>query len=136
MEPGENPKRQLGVVSRRRRVAREERDAAPLRGNNAERETIEHLMTEGWAVYTRGWPDLLVHRGGRIMAIEVKPHGRGLNRHQEVMIGLLRRAGLHVEIWETAKAGRTLRADLQQRRLSTLKGRITKMREQSDDTTP
>jgi len=67
---------------------------------------IKRLRLEGWLclkiikLSASGFPDVLAHRGGETMYIEVKrPNGK-LSEIQKLRIQELREKGIEVKIWE------------------------------------
>jgi Holliday junction resolvase len=67
---------------------------------------IKQLTKEGWLclkiikLSASGYPDLLCHRDGETMYIEVKRHIGKLSALQELRISELRAKGITVKIWE------------------------------------
>ena len=66
---------------------------------------INKLRQEGWLclkiikLSASGYPDLLCHRNGETMYIEVKKIGGVLSELQKVRIKELRLKGINVKIW-------------------------------------
>lgn len=64
----------------------------------------------GWWVYhpflskfsQRGWPDLSMIRGERVLYAELKPDDRTITEEQAKVITMLRAAGQEVHIWRPA----------------------------------
>lgn len=127
MKPGENRK-SLSPGLQRWNDREKQKRLVRFRGNNAERVAIQHLLAERWVVYTKGWPDIIAERGGRIRVIEVKPQGRSLTRDQKAVIALLRKCGLTVEVWRPAETGHTSREDLQQQSITRMQGKLQRIR--------
>lgn len=65
---------------------------------------VRSLTQEGWTVIrllssnTRGWPDLLVIRGGRVIFLEVKRPGESPTPIQHMRHAELRRQGISVAV--------------------------------------
>lgn len=63
--------------------------------NEHEGRFADHAREQGWEVTKRGWPDFLCRLpDGRIVAVEVKPPGRGLKRTQREVFKILSAAGI------------------------------------------
>ena len=73
-----------------------------IRENRREREIIDKYKKRGYEVLTKGWPDLLLHKNGKVIAIEVKRKQKrpskkmGLSKHQKRCHEILRIAGIKV----------------------------------------
>ena len=66
---------------------------------------INSLRREGWLclkiikLSASGYPDLLCHRNGETMYIEVKRHCGNLSELQKIRIEELREQGIIVKVW-------------------------------------
>ena len=49
-----------------------------------------------------GWPDLILVRGDRLMAVELKAEGKSPTVEQYDVLGVLNRAGVEIHIWHPA----------------------------------
>lgn len=68
--------------------------------NEAEAEFAAVAGENGWEVTKRGWPDFFCSRGGKIMAVEVKPNeGRALRSSQQHVMEALAAAGIDCYRW-------------------------------------
>jgi|SRR5271157_2131703 len=63
-----------------------------------EKEVKRHLISDGWTIIYRGWPDFICLKGKEVRFIEAKsPYGR-LSPHQEKVHAILAKFGIKVEI--------------------------------------
>jgi Holliday junction resolvase len=59
---------------------------------------IQRVESMGWDVLNKGWPDLLLHKNGKFLAVEVKSKSDKLKPHQEVMLLALCKAGVECRV--------------------------------------
>ena len=72
------------------------------RANDAEAHFEQEMMSNGWAVSKRGWPDFICYRGAEVIFIEVKPTSTSsLSRPQRVVMEILQKHGLTCLRWDT-----------------------------------
>lgn len=75
-----------------------------IRNNERERKIIKKYQNKGYEVLTKGWPDLLLHKDGKVLAIEVKRKQNkktkkmGLSDHQKRNHEILKIAGIKVRV--------------------------------------
>lgn len=70
--------------------------------NRAEAYAFHKLLSKGYTVLKRGWPDFLVLAGDELLLIEVKGPGDEVRPSQRVVLEALARKGLNVYIyWES-----------------------------------
>ena len=86
-----------------------------VRTNNAEREIVGRLESQGYEVHQRGWPDIIAIRGNEVRLIEVKPADNrvGMSPAQRRVAEILKKAGLDVELVRGTGTGRMPRRDLE-----------------------
>lgn len=78
--------------------------------NNAERQAIERLESEGWTVYRKGWPDFLCVRDQELRLIEVKAGVAQVSKAQANVFDVFKVFfGLEVEVYRSAESGVTPR---------------------------
>jgi hypothetical protein len=59
--------------------------------------TVYHPMLSKWS--ERGWPDLSMVRGPRLLFAELKRENGKTSPHQDKWLGLLRETGAEVYLW-------------------------------------
>ena len=59
-----------------------------------ETKVIASAASKGWRVLTKGWPDFLLIKNGRLMAVEAKAKGDKLRPHQKEVLLALESAGI------------------------------------------
>jgi hypothetical protein len=64
----------------------------------SERKAARILSKAKWQIARGGWPDFLCYNRGQFLAVEVKVVGQKPKPHQKLMHGLLRKAGIPVEV--------------------------------------
>jgi hypothetical protein len=69
-------------------------------GSRAEAQAIKHFTDEGWTLFKRGWPDMLIVKDNQFRFIEVKKKiDYQFKPDQKRIAEQLKRFGLEVEIW-------------------------------------
>ncbi len=68
--------------------------------NPAERQLFQELISQGWQVTKRGWPDFACYKGDNLALIEVKPRrSRRLKRKQYQLMAALAKRGVKCFRW-------------------------------------
>ena len=55
---------------------------------------------KGYTVLRGGWPDFLIHKGGKICYVEVKGSGDKLRDGQRRMLKMLAKTGIPTYVWK------------------------------------
>jgi len=68
--------------------------------NEAERQLYRELISQGWSVTKRGWPDFACFKGNNLALVEVKPkQSRRLKKEQWRLMSALAKLGVKCFRW-------------------------------------
>jgi hypothetical protein len=81
--------------------------ALPITERDFQRQVLDFARILGWTAYhpmlskwsERGWPDLSMVRGPRLLFAELKRENGKTSPHQDKWLGLLRETGAEVYLW-------------------------------------